>query len=98
MRVLPAGDDIPAKRASAEALDLVTDATGSVRFKPGTRSHMQLVLPEGLPLTHGGLVPDTCRKATISVPAVGKMTFIVTMDKDARVPPMIVAEHAAARA
>ncbi len=96
VRVQPAGHELPAKRADASPIELVTDSGGTVRFKPGTRTHMKIVLPEGLPLRGGGLVPDTCRQTTIRVPVAGRMTFEVSFPEGVVVPKTIVGHHSQA--
>ncbi len=94
VRLVPEADVLPAeKRVVAGERSITTDAKGWIRFEPSDRTHMRLVLPDGLPVVGGALVPDTCRKATVRVPVGGRVAIVLTTSADAAAPETLVAEH-----
>jgi len=94
VRLVPVGDVLPVLRAPAESMTTeTTDRSGRVRFEPGATTHTRIVLPEGLPVRGGGLIPDTCSKARIHVPIAGRMTFVVTFPAGAAAPPLLLGVH-----
>lgn len=93
VRLVPVGDVVPDRKVSGDAVERVTDVRGQIRFKPGDRTHMRLVLPEGLPVPSGSLVPDCCKTAKVVLPVAGRMTFIVTFGAHETAPDRLVAEH-----
>lgn len=94
VKLIPVGDPQPlAKPRSGKTLTLRTDSNGEVVFTPAATTHMRVVLPDDIPVLNNALVPDTCRNATMKVPLVGRMTFVVTFPKEFRAPPVLVADH-----
>ena len=94
VRLVPVGDVAIAKEATGDAIELETDGRGRIRYKPGNRTHMRIVLPEGVEPLKGALVPDCCRKADVQVPVAGRMTFLITFGANERAPDRLVAIHA----
>ncbi len=91
--LVPVGDGVPETRTDDARLELLTDATGAVHFKPGARTHTRVVLPDELPLVGGELVPDTCRTAEIVVPVRGRVTFLIAFPAKAEPPARLVGDH-----
>ena len=51
------------------------------------------MLPEGLQVLGGSLIPDTCAKAELRVPVAGRMSFVVTFAPGTSAPPVLVGVH-----
>jgi len=94
VRLIPVGDEQPEKGTQADkAVEGLTDKNGVLTYAPGSRTHMRVVIPGGLQITNGALIPDTCRKATVTVPKAGLMIFVVSIPRGAAPPPLLVADH-----
>ncbi len=90
----PEGDDLPvAGRERAAAVEAFADLDGWLEFAPSCRTHVRLGLAEGLTPEGGGLIPDTCAQATLTVPVDGRMTLVVSFEGGAAAPELLVAEH-----
>ena len=101
VKVVPVGDPVPIRAKKGQepdgALVLRTNRQGQIRFSPGGRTHMRVVLPEDIPTTNSTLIVDTCREATIRTAIKGEMQVVVTFPSEWHVPPMILAEHPSAQ-
>lgn len=94
VKLVPVGDAVPSKHKTSDgALELVTNGLGQVRYSPGERTHMRIVLPEGVPPLDGALVPDSCKDCKIRVGVAGRMTFVVTFGKRESPPEQLVGVH-----
>jgi hypothetical protein len=94
VRVLPAGDRLPgADVDAATPATLRTDDDGGIEWVPPRWTHARLLLPDGLTLPDGDLVPDTCRAAVVRVPVDGTVRLWLTLPAGARPPASLVAEH-----
>jgi hypothetical protein len=91
--LVPVGDQIPDDKALDERIDGKTNSSGKVSYRPGARTHMRIVLPDELPLQGGDLVPDTCASARLTVPVLGRMSFLLTFAADATPPTCLVGDH-----
>ncbi len=94
VKLVAAGAELPVLRRPAEPIVIEkTDGSGRLRFEPGATTHTRIVLPEGLPVLGGALIPDTCAKAEVRVPVAGRMSFLVTFPAGAAAPPLLVGVH-----
>lgn len=94
VRLVPEGDVLPAEQRGLPGERMATtDAKGWIRFVPSDRTHVRIVLPDGLPITDGALIPDTCRKTSLRVPVKGRVALLVSAPKGAVAPDTLVAEH-----
>jgi hypothetical protein len=90
----PEGDLLPAARGGEDGRRaLLTDAEGWIEFTPGERTHERIVLPEGLRITGGPLVPDTCARAEVVVPVDGRARLLAAFGPGEHAPDVLVAEH-----
>jgi cytochrome c peroxidase len=81
------GDRLPGEPPGDAVVRTVsTDAEGRIEFVPGRRTHTRLALPDGLEVPQGGMVPDTCRRLTLTVPVAGRTALAVVFPADAAVP------------
>jgi cytochrome c peroxidase len=80
VRVVPAGDALPgASVRTCPTVDLTTDADGRLEFVPVRRTHVKLVLPEGLRARQGEWIPDTCEEAVVTLPVRGRAVAVVEL-------------------
>jgi hypothetical protein len=91
VRVVPAGDALPgASERTCPTVDAVTDADGRFEFVPVRRTHVRIVLPEGLRARQGEWVPDTCEALDLTLPVRGRAVAAVEWpagdDPPARLP------------
>lgn len=94
VKLVPVGDVVPSRsKASEDALALTTNRQGQLRYAPGARTHMRVVLPEGVPVLDGDLVPDSCKGAAVRVPVAGRMTFVITFGARESPPAQLVGIH-----
>jgi cytochrome c peroxidase len=95
VRVVPAGDTLPGDvPCASRPLELVTDERGWIEYAPPMRTHVRLVLAEGLEPVGGDLVPDTCDRAEVVLPVRGRTALVVTFAAGMEAPDRIVVEHA----
>lgn len=97
VRLVPAGDLLPAAGVPAapapSQLRLTTDAEGRVEYAPLSWTHARIELPDGILPQGGGLVPDTCRAATIVVPVRGRARVLLTLPVKVGAPSALVFDH-----
>ena len=90
----PAGDwATPIPGTQSSPLQRRTDAKGWVVFSPGSFVHARITLPDGLVPEGGTLVPDTCEKATVTVPVRGRTSVLLRLPSGQQPPAQVVAEH-----
>ena len=98
VKLVAAGDRLP----GLDPIDLDgwvvrTDDAGWISYEPPLSTHVRVLLPDGLRVDRGALVPDTCRESVIEVPVNGRVRVLVTMPTGVAAPPTLVAEHVEAR-
>lgn len=94
VELVPVGQAVPTRRGARSGSEsYVTSTQGRIRFAAGDRTHMRVVLPEGLPVAGGNLVPDACKQATLTVPVAGRMTFVITFGEHETPPAFLIGTH-----
>lgn len=94
VRLVPEGDVLPSETAARKGTQtVVTDRRGWIEVAPSDRTHLRVLLPDGLPIEGGALVPDSCRKAVLRVPVSGRTAVVLHTGAHAHPPATIVAEH-----
>jgi hypothetical protein len=91
--LVPEGDVLPVAGATAEPVAASTDADGRFEAPASARTHVRVVLPDGLEPLGGPLVPDTCGAADLVVPVSGRARVLVDLPARSPAPRWLDAVH-----